>query len=82
MIHVKKVIPLEDYCLEVQLENGSSVILSLRSRLGTVRFGLLEDEAFFYTVTTDGSCIRWGNKIELSVSEVFQLVQKQEYRKE
>ena len=79
MIHITKVKPLENYCLEVQLDNGSSVILSLRSRLGTVRFGLLKDEVFFHSVTTDGSCIRWGNKIELSISEIFQLVQKQEY---
>jgi Protein of unknown function (DUF2442). len=82
LIHITKVKPLENYCLEVQLENGSSVILSLRSRLGTARFGLLEDEAFFRTVATDGNCIRWGNKIELSISEIFQLVQKQGYHKE
>ncbi len=82
MIHIAKVKPLEDYCLVVQLENGSSVILSLRSRLGTVRFGLLKDQDFFRSVTTDGNCIRWGNKIEISVSEIFQLLQKQEYRKE
>ncbi|HWT75340.1 MAG TPA: hypothetical protein VN258_11590 [Mobilitalea sp.] len=78
MIHITKVKPLEDYCLEVQLENGSSVILSLKSRLRTVRFGMLEDEAFYRRVTTDGNCIRWGNKLELSVSEIFQLVQKKE----
>jgi hypothetical protein len=78
LIHITKVKPLEDYCLEVQLENDSSVILSLRSRLNTVRFGLLEEETFFRTVTTDGNCVRWGNKIELSVSEIFQLAQKQE----
>jgi hypothetical protein len=82
LIHITKVKPLENYCLEVELENGSCVILSLRSRLGTVRFGLLEDEAFFHSVTTDGNCIRWGNKIELSVSEIFQLAQKQGYHKE
>jgi hypothetical protein len=81
LIHITKVEPLENYCLEVQLENGSSVILSLRGRLGTVRFGLLKDEVFFRSVTTDGNCIRWGNKIELSISEIFQLVQKQEYPK-
>jgi hypothetical protein len=73
---------MEDYCLEIQLENGSSVILSLKSRLHTVRFGLLEEEAFFRSVNTDGSCVRWGNKVELSVSEIFQLAQKQDYHKE
>lgn len=56
--------------------SGSSIILNLASRLNTVRFGLLEDKAFFERVTTDGSYIRWDNKIEVSASEVFQLAQK------
>ena len=76
MIHITKVIPMEDYCLEIQLENGSNVILSLKSRLNTVRFGLLEEEDVFRSVTTDGCCVRWGNKLELSVSEIFSLMQK------
>lgn len=74
--HIIKVIPKEDYCLEVLLENGSSVILNLKSRIGTVRFGMLADKSFFKQATTDGSYIRWDNKIEISVNEVFQLAQK------
>ena len=76
MSRIKSVVPMEDYKLEVLLDNGSSITLNLASRLGTVRFGMLEDKAFFNSVTTDGSCIQWGNKIEISVSEVFQLAQK------
>ena len=76
MTHIKKVVPKEDYCIDVLLDNGSSITLNMESRLGTLRFGLLADKAFFETVTTDGSYIRWDNKIEISVSEVFQLVRK------
>ena len=76
MSHIKSVTPLDNYCLEVLLDNGSSVTLNLESRLQTVRFGLLSDKEFFRQAITDGSFIRWGNKIEISVSEVFQLVQK------
>ena len=65
-----------DYRLEVLLDNGSSITLSLKSRLGTVRFGILTDPVFFGQATTDGSFIRWGDKVEISVSELFQLVQK------
>jgi hypothetical protein len=67
---------MKDYCLEVQLCSSSSIILNMKSRLKTVRFGMLADEVFFNTVTTDGICLRWGNKIEISLSEVFQLAQK------
>ncbi|TGE39443.1 DUF2442 domain-containing protein [Desulfosporosinus fructosivorans] len=76
MSRIKNVVPKEDYRLEVQLDNGSCVTLNLESRLHTVRFGMLSDKQFFKTATTDGICIRWGNKIEISVNEVFQLAQK------
>ena len=76
MSHITGVITKKDYSLEVQLENGSSVTLNLESRLQTIRFGMLLDKELFKTATTDGICIRWGNKIELSLSEVFHLAQK------
>ena len=78
MSRIIKVIPKEDYHLEVQLSNGSSVILSLESRLGTLRFGMRSDMEFFLRATTDGRYIRWDNKIEISVNEVFQLAEKGE----
>ena len=76
MSRIKKVIPKEDYRLEVQLENGSCIILNMTSRLSTVRFGFLADREFFNKVTTDGSYVRWDNKVEISVNEVFQLANK------
>jgi hypothetical protein len=48
----------------------------MENRLHTLRFGLLSDKSFFSQVTTDGSFIRWGDKIEISIHEVFQLAQK------
>jgi hypothetical protein len=66
----------ENYRLEVQLDNGSSLTLNLKSRLGTVRFGLLADPAFFARATSDGSFVRWDDQIEISLSELFQLAKK------
>ena len=76
MSHIKNVIPREDFKIEVQLDNESTIILSLRSKLETVRFGLLSDEKFFRLVTTDGNYIKWLNKVEISISELFLLVEK------
>jgi hypothetical protein len=73
MSQIKSVTPKTDYKLEVFLENGSSIVLNLESRLKTVRFGMLADKEFFRKATTDGSYIRWGDLIEISVNEVFQL---------
>jgi hypothetical protein len=74
--HIIKVVPREAYRLEVLLDNGSMLVLNLESRLRTIRFGLLSDRALFEQATTDGSFIRWGNRLEISVNEIFELAQK------
>jgi len=71
-----KVIPKEDYCLDIILDNGSSIQLSLKSRLETLRFGILADEELFRKATNNGVCINWEGKVEISLSEAFQLAQK------
>ena len=76
MSRITGLIPQEDYRLEVQLDNGSSVTLNMESRLRTIRFGMLADRELFKKVDTDGSFIRWDDKVEISVNEVFQLAQK------
>ena len=76
MSNIKKVVPQENYKLEVLLDNGCSIILNMESRLHTVRFCMLSDKEFFDNVITDGNYIRWDNKIEISVNEIFQLAQK------
>ena len=76
MSQIKEVVPMDDYKLDVLLDNGSSITLNLESRLQTIRFGMLADKNFFKHATTDGNFIRWGDSIEISVTEVFQLAQK------
>lgn len=76
MGRIRKVVPHEDYKLFVLLDNGSSIILNMEVRLNTVRFGLLADKEFFNSVVTDGSFIRWGNKIEISINEIFELAKR------
>ena len=76
MSQILKVVPKEDYCLDIILDNGSSIQLSLKSRLETLRFGMLADAELFRKVTTDGICINWGGQVEISLSEAFQLAQK------
>ncbi len=76
MSNIKDVLPKDDYRLEVFLDNGSSVTLNMESRLQTLRFGMLSNKEFFKMATTDGIFIRWDNKIEISLSEVFHLAQR------
>ena len=76
MSRILSVTPKDDYCLEVVLDDGTSVTMDFKSRLHTVRFSILSDKEYFNTVTTDGTFVRWNYKIEISASEVLQLAQK------
>lgn len=76
MVQITGVTPKDNYRLEVELDNGSMIILNFSNRLHTVRFGLLADPDFFRSAVSDGDFVRWENKIEISVSELFQLAQK------
>lgn len=76
MVRISNVIPLANHHLEVQLDNGNSVILNFEGRLQTIRFGMLADDNFFNRASTNGLCVTWDDKLEVSVSEVFQLAQK------
>jgi hypothetical protein len=76
MSQITKVRALENHQLEAALDNGSSVTLDLKPRLNTLRFAVLKDEALFRRAATDGYVIRWDNKVEISVSELFGLVRK------
>lgn len=76
MTQIKEVTPKEGYQLEVTLDNGSIIILNLNPKLDTLRFGLLRDAAFFGRAETNGKVISWDDKMELSASEIFELVKK------
>ena len=73
---IAKVTAREGHWLEVVLDNGTIIILNMAARLNNIRFMALADPAVFQTASTDGLFIRWGNKVEISLNEVFHLVQK------
>ena len=50
----RAVTPMEDGCLRVEMETGSTVCLDMHRRLQSVRFGLLRDQDVFRSVVTDG----------------------------
>ena len=76
MIRIATVVARGEYRLEVTFDNGTAVILNMAARLGHIRFMALADVRVFENVSTDGQFIRWGNKAEVSLNEVFQLAQK------
>lgn len=76
MTHIERIAIRENHKLEAHLDNGSIITLSLKNRLNTLRFAFLADPAFFARAATDGRFIRWDDKVEISLTELFQLAQK------
>ena len=76
MTHIERIAVHESHRLEAYLDNGSTITLNLKTRLKTLRFALLADPLFFARATTDGRFIRWDDKVEISLTELFQLAQK------
>ncbi len=76
MTHIERIAVHENQRLEAHLDNGSTITLNLKPRLKTLRFALLADPEFFARAMTDGRFIRWDDKVEISLTELFQLAQK------
>lgn len=76
MTHIERIAIHENYLLEAYLDNGSIITLCLKNRLKTLRFAFLADPDFFASAATDGRFIRWEDKVEISLTELFQLAQK------
>ncbi len=74
----RAVTPLENGCLQVEMESGSTVCLDMHRRLHSVRFGLLRDQDVFQSVTTDGNRLifyREGSEVlEISAATFMDLL--------
>jgi hypothetical protein len=74
-IYIKSVMPLKDYRLFMEMESGSIVAVDLSVQLGTIKYGLLENEALFNDVKTDGDYVIWGNgRVRVSARELMDVV--------
>lgn len=76
--YFKSVQALPDYQLEVTMETGTTIHFDFRSRLNTLRFGMLRDEELFRSVYTDGNYLifnRVGRMlVKITASEFMDLV--------
>jgi|GEM_PF-1152576 len=67
--------PLDGYMMEINFLNGNTVILNLQNKLRTIRFAPLKDKNLFDSAVTDGESVIWNSLLEISTTEILQLVQ-------
>ena len=80
MSYIKTVVPMKDYRLFMDMESGSSVIVDLSVKLGSMKYKDLKDESIFRSVITDGDYVIWGDGlVKLTVRELMEVVLIGEY---
>lgn len=69
---------LPGHQLEVRMGTGSSIRFDFRTRLRTARFGALQDEELFQSVSTDGNYLIFSKTgrmpVRITASEFMDLV--------
>lgn len=66
--------PLNDYLLDITLENGSKMLLNLQRKTLTARFGVLKDPAVWALAATDGYSIHWGELLSITLTEALEIL--------
>ena len=69
--------PVDGYRIEIGFNNGNIIILDLKDKVQTTRFRELMDTDLFQKIKTDGNRIYWGEMTEISVTEIFELAQRE-----
>jgi Protein of unknown function (DUF2442). len=71
-----KVIPLENYHLYIEYEDGKTIDFDMNNYLNHPLFKLLKEKAFFDLVQIKGSSISWPNDIDICADSLYELTSK------
>jgi hypothetical protein len=73
---ITAVIPDDDYCLTIRLDNNNAVTIGLKKKLFTVRFSELRDEEVFRAAATDGKAVYWPGGLSIDIGEIMEIALK------
>lgn len=77
MALIKKVVPLQNHKMEIELDTGHEIILDFSDKIQKSRFKVLEKDDIFYDVdvSSDGLYINWKNgKFKISLGEICDIL--------
>lgn len=65
------VIPLEDYVLHIEYEDGKVIDFSMKNMLNHPLFRPLKEKSFFKLVEINGSSLSWPNDIDICADSLY-----------
>ena len=75
LAYIRSVMPLSDWRLLVEMETDSVIVVDLRRKLATARYGDLKDPRLFRSVITDGEGVSWGGgRVAVTARELMDVV--------
>ena len=69
--YIKKVQPLDNYCLMVWFKNGEQKIFDVKPYLNKGIFSQLKDPSLFASVRVISGSIEWSNGLDLSYDTLY-----------
>lgn len=72
---IKKLEPVEDYCLNVEFDDGKKVIYDVKSDMNEIpSYSVLREESLFYGVQLDQSrtCVYWTDEVDLPSDSIYE----------
>ncbi|MCH5265942.1 MAG: DUF2442 domain-containing protein [Lachnospiraceae bacterium] len=67
----KSVIPLSDYMLRIEFDNGESKIFDVKPYIKGNWYSELSDPVYFKSVTINGYSVEWANGQDLCPDELY-----------
>lgn len=67
----RKVIPLDDYILNIEYEDDKIINFDMKTLLNHPLFRALKDESVFKNVWISGSAICWENDIDICADSIY-----------
>ena len=69
--YIKKIQPLDNYCLMIWFENGEQKIFDVKPYLNKGVFSKLKDLSLFASVRVIAGSIEWSNGLDLSYDTLY-----------
>ncbi len=69
--YIKKIQPLDNYCLMIWFENGEQKIFDVKPYLSKGVFSKLKDLSLFASVRVIAGSIEWSNGLDLSYDTLY-----------
>ena len=77
MAKILEIVPRDDYTLWIEIDNHNHIILDMKPRLQSIRFGALADLTKFKAVSIlNKNTIVWDEQCQITIDEIMSITER------